>query len=114
MLDQPLVNHLGDGRIQLRHGPIDLIIEAFGSPAEVELACQQATESFATVLSDLVAELSDLRKPHSTHAALFQGDIAMAMADVAEVFAVNRFVTCLLYTSPSPRDKRQSRMPSSA
>ena len=25
-----------------------------------------------------------------------------------------RFWTCLLYTSPSPRDKRQSRMPSSA
>ena len=24
------------------------------------------------------------------------------------------FVACLLYTSPSPRDKRQSRMPSSA
>ena len=26
----------------------------------------------------------------------------------------NRATTCLLYTSPSPRDKRQSRMPSSA
>ena len=26
----------------------------------------------------------------------------------------NVYVTCLLYTSPSPRDKRQSRMPSSA
>ena len=25
-----------------------------------------------------------------------------------------KFVACLLYTSPSPRDKRQSRMPSSA
>ena len=25
-----------------------------------------------------------------------------------------QFQTCLLYTSPSPRDKRQSRMPSSA
>ena len=25
-----------------------------------------------------------------------------------------RFLSCLLYTSPSPRDKRQSRMPSSA
>ena len=25
-----------------------------------------------------------------------------------------RLYTCLLYTSPSPRDKRQSRMPSSA
>ena len=26
----------------------------------------------------------------------------------------NKFIDCLLYTSPSPRDKRQSRMPSSA
>ena len=28
--------------------------------------------------------------------------------------AVPILITCLLYTSPSPRDKRQSRMPSSA
>ena len=34
------------------------------------------------------------------------GNGASAPAPVAE--------TCLLYTSPSPRDKRQSRMPSSA
>ena len=27
---------------------------------------------------------------------------------------INKSVNCLLYTSPSPRDKRQSRMPSSA
>ena len=27
---------------------------------------------------------------------------------------VDEISTCLLYTSPSPRDKRQSRMPSSA
>ena len=27
---------------------------------------------------------------------------------------LDEFITCLLYTSPSPRDKRQSRMPSSA
>ena len=26
----------------------------------------------------------------------------------------NRYVTCLLYTSPSPRDRTRSRMPSSA
>ena len=38
----------------------------------------------------------------------------------ADVYVINgsdegRFLdTCLLYTSPSPRDKRQSRMPSSA
>ena len=31
-----------------------------------------------------------------------------------EVKAPGSFYICLLYTSPSPRDKRQSRMPSSA
>ena len=29
-------------------------------------------------------------------------------------FAIRLVLACLLYTSPSPRDKRQSRMPSSA
>ena len=33
---------------------------------------------------------------------------------VREVTLLGQIVTCLLYTSPSPRDKRQSRMPSSA
>ena len=28
--------------------------------------------------------------------------------------SIGQVSTCLLYTSPSPRDKRQSRMPSSA
>ena len=32
----------------------------------------------------------------------------------AEVIHPEMYDACLLYTSPSPRDKRQSRMPSSA
>ena len=31
-----------------------------------------------------------------------------------KVKAVNTSITCLLYTSPSPRDRQKSRMPSSA
>ena len=37
--------------------------------------------------------------------------------DMGNIFNVDEtgiFRLCLLYTSPSPRDKRQSRMPSSA
>ena len=34
--------------------------------------------------------------------------------DWGVVIAAMLFILCLLYTSPSPRDKRQSRMPSSA
>ena len=35
-------------------------------------------------------------------------------AKATEEFENARYLICLLYTSPSPRDKRQSRMPSSA
>ena len=34
--------------------------------------------------------------------------------DMSEIYFDDIFYYCLLYTSPSPRDKRQSRMPSSA
>ena len=51
--------------------------------------------------------------------------VNMIVDDVGEIpFSVNaklrgitpvaKDISCLLYTSPSPRDKRQSRMPSSA
>ena len=38
-------------------------------------------------------------------------NIWLKREDLQDVFS---FKICLLYTSPSPRDKRQSRMPSSA
>ena len=40
-------------------------------------------------------------------------DSALGSALVASL-KVEEWCACLLYTSPSPRDKRQSRMPSSA
>ena len=40
-------------------------------------------------------------------------DLGVIIAD-ALFITIAYFSTCLLYTSPSPRDKRQSRMPSSA
>ena len=37
-----------------------------------------------------------------------------ALDNIDRTIAVNNFATCLLYTSPSPRDRTRSRMPSSA
>ena len=49
---------------------------------------------------------------------LFDEDGKMVRFDDARTLAKTRKIVehrvCLLYTSPSPRDKRQSRMPSSA
>jgi ApbE superfamily uncharacterized protein (UPF0280 family) len=55
---------LPDGRrLHLQHGPIDLVIEAFGAPEEIRAAYGQATAGFADVLPTLVNELPLLRKP---------------------------------------------------
>ena len=42
------------------------------------------------------------------------GELLDPIADKIIVAAALILLVCLLYTSPSPRDKRQSRMPSSA
>ena len=43
-----------------------------------------------------------------------EGDSVELEIDVVDANAKQWYGACLLYTSPSPRDKRQSRMPSSA
>ena len=43
----------------------------------------------------------------------FTGIGGIGMSGIAEILFELGY-DCLLYTSPSPRDKRQSRMPSSA
>ncbi|MFI0844180.1 UPF0280 family protein [Mesorhizobium sp. IMUNJ 23232] len=59
-------NWLPDGkRLHLNHGPIDLIVEAFGAPDEVQTAYEQAMARFETVLGELVEELPELRRPAS-------------------------------------------------
>ncbi|MEX2454459.1 MAG: UPF0280 family protein [Rhodospirillaceae bacterium] len=55
---------LSDGRrLHLQHGPIDLVIEAFGARGEVAAAYRQARERFADILPVLVEELAALRLP---------------------------------------------------
>jgi ApbE superfamily uncharacterized protein (UPF0280 family) len=48
-------------RLHLQHGPIDLVVEAFGDPFAVRAGYARAAARFATVLEELVAELPALR-----------------------------------------------------
>ncbi len=89
----PLTALLPDGRrLHLQHGPIDLIIEAFGEVAEVEAAYRQATARFGTVLSGLVAELPGLRRRCRSGEPLFEDAIARRMARAACPYAP-QFIT---------------------
>lgn len=71
----------GDGRLHLQHGPIDLIVEAFGAADEVERAYAQAIHRFGDTLPTLVGELPVLRRPVGEAYPLLQGPVARRMAE---------------------------------
>lgn len=48
-------------RLHLHHGPIDLIVQAFGKKEEIGKSYAQATAAFETILADLAEELPSLR-----------------------------------------------------
>jgi len=72
---------LPDGRLHLQHGPIDLIIEAFGARDEVERAYRQAIDRFGDILPTLVRELPLLRRAVGDAYPLLQGPVARRMAE---------------------------------
>ncbi len=72
---------LADGRLHLNHGPIDLIIEAFGPVSEVALAYEQAWSRFPFVLPELTAELGTLRQPIGAEMPRLNGLVARRMAE---------------------------------
>jgi ApbE superfamily uncharacterized protein (UPF0280 family) len=70
---------LADGRLHLQHGPIDLIIEAWGEAPEVEAAYSQAIARFENILEVLVQELAQLRTPLAHAHPLLRGLVARRM-----------------------------------
>jgi ApbE superfamily uncharacterized protein (UPF0280 family) len=70
---------LPGNRLHVQHGPIDLVIEAWGEPDEVELAYEQAWRRFDDILPTLAAELSLLRAPLGDPYPLARGPVARRM-----------------------------------
>ena len=76
----PVAAVLPDGRRRhFQHGPIDLVIEAFGVPSDVEAAYRQAWCRFETILDELVGELPALRSPVASSDSEVEGAVARRM-----------------------------------
>jgi ApbE superfamily uncharacterized protein (UPF0280 family) len=85
---------LPDGRrLHLHDGPIDLIVEAFGEPPQVNAAYRAACVRFATVLDELCRELSFLRQPCLEESPWPQGAVARRMMAAAKPYAPEYFIT---------------------
>ena len=94
-------------------------ISKSGTPILPSKRARKAPEKIQVSKDDL-AELSETAKPDvpeapvSDDAEAEQGDVSLDQVSESEDQAADDTDTCLLYTSPSPRDRVLSRMPSSA
>jgi ApbE superfamily uncharacterized protein (UPF0280 family) len=95
---------LADGRLHLQHGPIDLIIEAWGSPAEVTAAYDQASARFEDILEVLVQELAQLRTPLAAACPLLRGPVARRMLAACWPYRA-RYITPMAAVAGSVADE---------
>ena len=91
-------------RLHLNHGPIDLIVEAFGDAAEIGAAYAQAVQRFQTILGELVDELPMLRIPAGLVPRAFSGATARRMEAAVAPFA-EKFITPMAAVAGSVADE---------
>lgn len=104
----PFAAMLADGRrLHLQHGPIDLIVEAFGPRGSVAEAYRRAWERFRFVLDELVEELPALRRPFEGSA--FSGSVARRMSAAVAPFS-GGFITPMAAVAGAVADEVLSKM----
>lgn len=104
-MNSPLAGLLPDGRrLHLQHGPIDLVIEAFGPREEIGAAYRQARTRFETVLTELVEELAVLRQPVRDPRPGVAGPTAIRMMDAVWPHR-DTFVTSMAAVAGSVADE---------
>ncbi|MER8825257.1 UPF0280 family protein [Mesorhizobium sp. M0938] len=104
-MNGPQAHWLEDGRrLHLNHGPIDLILEAFGDADECRAAYGQAVARFQTILPELVDELPELRRPACLRPRAFTGRTARRMEAVVVPLA-EQFITPMAAVAGSVADE---------
>ncbi|RWB18977.1 UPF0280 family protein [Mesorhizobium sp.] len=104
-MNGPQAHWLADGRrLHLNHGPIDLVVEAFGDTGECRAAYTQAVSRFQTILAELVEELPELRRPASSVPRAFVGATARRMEGAVAPLAQS-FITPMAAVAGSVADE---------
>lgn len=117
------IRWLPDGhRLHLQDGPIDLIVEAFGSAPEVEAAYRAACERFTTVLDELCSELPLLRtalpgvvqNANSGDGPHPRGAVAQRMTIATLPYAAQHFITPMAAVAGAVADEILATMTTAA
>jgi hypothetical protein len=90
----PQIGFLADGRrLHLQDGPIDLIVEARGSEANLHAAYDAAARRFNGLLDELCDELLLLRQAADPARCPFRGKVARRMHAAVAPYASDDFIT---------------------
>jgi uncharacterized protein len=115
MTRAPQIRFLSDSRrLHLQDGPIDLIVEASGSEANIRLAYGAAARRFTGLLDELCDELPLLRKAADPACCLLRGKVARRMHDAVAPFAADCFITPMAAVAGSVAEEILAAMTESA
>jgi uncharacterized protein len=109
------IRRLPDGRrLHLHDGPIDVILEAFGEPGEVERAYRASVTRFTSILGELCSELAFLRDPAHLDSKLPAGPVARRMLDAVLPFCHETFITPMAAVAGAVAEELLDEMTSAA
>ena len=110
----PVAQRLEGDRLHLSHGPMDVVLRAWGEPAKMRAAESAAAARFATILAELVAELPELRRDLRAGVRL-EGSVARRMqAGCAPFAARGVFVTAMAAVAGAVADELLAAMRAAA
>jgi ApbE superfamily uncharacterized protein (UPF0280 family) len=102
------IQQLAGQRLHLSHGPIDVVLKAWGQPEAVRAAQAAAAGRFPEILPELCDELTALRTPMS-EAPKVDGSVARRMVEACRPFA-GVFVTPMVAVAGAVADELLAHM----
>jgi hypothetical protein len=112
MFAPPVIQPLGNDRLHLSHGPIDVVLKAWGEAGAVRAACAAACARFPEMLPELCDELGALRSPMAQQPTV-DGPVARRMLDACRPFA-GAFVTPMAAVAGAVADELLAYMTAAA
>ena len=112
MFAPPVIQELAGERLHLSHGPIDVVLKAWGRAEEVRAAYRAAVARFPAILPELCDELMELRRPMH-EGPVVSGKVAQRMVEACRPFA-EVFVTPMAAVAGAVADELLAEMTAAA
>ena len=108
----PVIQELTGARLHLSHGPIDVVLKAWGAAGAVRAAYAAACRRFPRILPELSDELAMLRTPMHEHPSV-ESPVGRRMVDACQPFA-GVFVTPMAAVAGAVADELLAHMTAAA